>query len=169
MTSSNGNIFRVTGHLCGEFTCPRWIPHTKASGAELWCCFWLVAAATNHIRRDWCGGLQYTLLHSHRLLVVGGSVADNAYWTLLAIVCHHIFIIILDEYRLGLLGIEMYHGFKRRVNPTDTSFAHLKRYAHAWCMGCAWWLQNCLSLKDASGGMAYLTQMSLLKKSKYCI
>ena len=33
--------------------------------------FWLVAAATNHIRRDWCGGLQYTLLHSHRLLVMG--------------------------------------------------------------------------------------------------
>ena len=31
MTSSNGNIFRVTGHLCGEFTGPRWIPRTKAS------------------------------------------------------------------------------------------------------------------------------------------
>ena len=26
MTSSNGNILRVTGHLCGEFTGPRWIP-----------------------------------------------------------------------------------------------------------------------------------------------
>ena len=26
MTSSNGNIFRVTGHLCGECTGPRWIP-----------------------------------------------------------------------------------------------------------------------------------------------
>ena len=26
MTSSNGNIFRVTGHLCGEFTGQRWIP-----------------------------------------------------------------------------------------------------------------------------------------------
>ena len=25
MTSSNGNIFCVTGHLCGEFTGPRWI------------------------------------------------------------------------------------------------------------------------------------------------
>ena len=24
MTSSNGNTFRVTGHLCGEFTGPRW-------------------------------------------------------------------------------------------------------------------------------------------------
>ena len=31
MTSSNGNIFRVNGHLCGEFTGPRWIPRTKAS------------------------------------------------------------------------------------------------------------------------------------------
>ena len=37
MTSSNGNIFCVTGPLCGEFTGPRWIPHTKASDAELWC------------------------------------------------------------------------------------------------------------------------------------
>ena len=29
MTSSNGNIFRVTGHLCGEFTGPRWIPRQR--------------------------------------------------------------------------------------------------------------------------------------------
>ena len=35
MTSSNGSIFRVTGHLCGEFTGHRWIPHTKANDAEL--------------------------------------------------------------------------------------------------------------------------------------
>ena len=27
MTSSNGNIFRVTGHLCKEFTGHRWFPH----------------------------------------------------------------------------------------------------------------------------------------------
>ena len=39
MTSSNGNIFRVTCHLCGEFTGDRWIPCTKASDAELWCFF----------------------------------------------------------------------------------------------------------------------------------
>ena len=42
MTSSNGNIFRVTGHLCGEFTGHRWIPHTKASDAEIWCFLWSV-------------------------------------------------------------------------------------------------------------------------------
>ena len=32
MTSSNGNIFRVTGHLCGEFNCPR-SPHKGHKGA----------------------------------------------------------------------------------------------------------------------------------------
>ena len=37
MTSSNGNIFPVTGPLCVEFTGYRWIPLTKASDAELWC------------------------------------------------------------------------------------------------------------------------------------
>ena len=40
MTSSNGNIFRVTGPLWGEFTCQRWVPHTTASDAELWCFVW---------------------------------------------------------------------------------------------------------------------------------
>ena len=40
MTSSNANIFRVTGHLCGEFTGHRWIPRTKASDTELWCFLW---------------------------------------------------------------------------------------------------------------------------------
>ena len=40
MTSSNGNIFRVTDHLCGEFTGPRWILRTKASDVELWCFLW---------------------------------------------------------------------------------------------------------------------------------
>ena len=40
MTSSNRNIFRVTGHLCGKFTGHWWFLHTKASDAELWCFLW---------------------------------------------------------------------------------------------------------------------------------
>ena len=40
MTSSNGNIFRVTGPLWGESTGHRWIPLTKASDVELWCFLW---------------------------------------------------------------------------------------------------------------------------------
>ena len=39
MTSSNGNIFRVTCLSWRESTGNRWIPLTKASDAELWCLF----------------------------------------------------------------------------------------------------------------------------------
>ena len=40
MTSSNWNIFRVTGHLYGDFLGHRWILRTKASDAELWYLLW---------------------------------------------------------------------------------------------------------------------------------
>ena len=46
MTSSNGDIFRVTGLLWGEFTGPRWIPRAKASDVELWCILWVVPEQT---------------------------------------------------------------------------------------------------------------------------
>ena len=53
MTSSNGNIFRVTGHLCGVLTVHRWIPHTKASDAELWCFFDLLL--NKRVGKQWRG------------------------------------------------------------------------------------------------------------------
>ena len=55
MTSSNGNIFRVTGLLCGEFTGHRWIPPTKASDAELSCFFdlRLDKRLNKQLRRRW--------------------------------------------------------------------------------------------------------------------
>ena len=43
MTSSNENIFRVTGPLCGEFTCANrvhiveYLQHTLLSAHEKWC------------------------------------------------------------------------------------------------------------------------------------
>ena len=40
ITSSNGNILRFIGPLCGEFAGHRWIPRTKACDAELWCFLW---------------------------------------------------------------------------------------------------------------------------------
>ena len=50
MTSSNGNIFRVTG---------RWIPRTKASDAELWffICAWI---------NDWVNNREAGDLRRHR-------------------------------------------------------------------------------------------------------
>ena len=40
MTSSNGNFFRATSHLCRESTGHRWIPRPKASDAGLWNFLW---------------------------------------------------------------------------------------------------------------------------------
>ena len=56
MASSNGNIFRVTGPLCGEFTGYRWLPLTKASDVEL-CCFlrcapWIIVWVNNREAGD---------------------------------------------------------------------------------------------------------------------
>ena len=59
MTSSDGNIFRVTGLLCGEFTGHRWIPHTKASDAELWCFL-----STRQLSKQWRRWWYETLLRS---------------------------------------------------------------------------------------------------------
>ena len=52
MASSNGSIFRFTGLLCGEFTGHRWIPHTKASDAELWCFLWS-APEHQQLSKEW--------------------------------------------------------------------------------------------------------------------
>ena len=62
MTSSNGNIFRVTGDLCGEFTSPRWIPRTKSSDAELWCFLWSASEST--VSKQWWGWWFETLSRS---------------------------------------------------------------------------------------------------------
>ena len=61
MTSSNGNIFRVTGHLCGEFTGPRWFPR-KASDAELWCFLWSACVWIN----DWVNNREAGDLRRYR-------------------------------------------------------------------------------------------------------
>ena len=71
MTSSNGNIFRVTGQLCGEFTGPQWIPHTKASDAELWC---FDLRLNKRLSKQWWGWWFQTLSrplwrHRHALII----------------------------------------------------------------------------------------------------
>ena len=53
MTSSNRIIFRVTGHLCGEFTGSRWIPRTKTSDPELWCFFFYLRLNKLLSKQSW--------------------------------------------------------------------------------------------------------------------
>ena len=59
MTSSNGCIYRVAGPLCGEFSCHRWIPLTKASDAELWCFRW----SCDWVNNQDAGGLRRHRAH----------------------------------------------------------------------------------------------------------
>ena len=60
MTSSSGNIFRVTGPLWGESIRHRWIPLTKASDTELW--FFLSAS-------------EQTIEHALETLVIWDAMA----------------------------------------------------------------------------------------------
>ena len=55
MTSANGNIFRVTGLLCGEFIGHRWLPGTKANDGELWCFLWFAHWINNRDTGDLIG------------------------------------------------------------------------------------------------------------------
>ena len=55
MTSSTGNIFRVTGHLCGEFTGPLWLRHKgQWRGALMFSliCVWINDWVHNHEAAD---------------------------------------------------------------------------------------------------------------------
>ena len=63
MTSSNGNISRVTGPLWGEFTGPWWISLTKASDAELWCLFFICARINHWVKNREAGDLRRHRAH----------------------------------------------------------------------------------------------------------
>ena len=51
MKSSNGNIFRVTGHLCGEFTGLRWRGALILSLICVWINSWVNNSKTGDLRR----------------------------------------------------------------------------------------------------------------------
>ena len=78
MTSSNGNIFRVTGPLYGEFSGHRWIPRTKASDAELWWVFFICAWINS-----WVNNREADDLRRHRAhydVIVMFSVIGKNSW-----------------------------------------------------------------------------------------
>ena len=56
MTSSHGDIFRITGHLCVEFTGHRWIPRHKGQwrGALMFSliCAWINGWVINGVAGD---------------------------------------------------------------------------------------------------------------------
>ena len=91
MTSLNGNIFRVTDHLCGEFTGHRWIPRTKASEAkrvskQSWG-WWFETPARplwHHNNAMTCFYFTVTLTTSHTSIFCMGAVgiSPSVSWTI---------------------------------------------------------------------------------------
>ena len=89
MTSSNGNIFRVTGPLCGEFTGHQWILITNASDAELWCFLWPVPWLNGWVNNREAGDLRRNRAHCDVIVMDYRSACESAvnmgeskkYWT----------------------------------------------------------------------------------------
>ena len=77
MTSSNGNIFRVTGHLCGKFTGHWLIPRTKANDAELWCCFFICAWIYGWVNNHDAGDLSRHRVHYDVTVMQNSSPAQS--------------------------------------------------------------------------------------------
>ena len=63
MTLLNGSIFRSTVPLCGEFTGYRWIPHTKAGEAGLWCFLWSAPWTNGWVNNREAGDLRRHRAH----------------------------------------------------------------------------------------------------------
>ena len=80
MTSSNGIIFRVTGSLCGEFTCHRWIPLTKASDAELWCFLWYAPWINGWVSNREAGDLRHHRAHYDVIVMLNLLTKTSQCW-----------------------------------------------------------------------------------------
>ena len=74
MTSSNGNIFRVTGPLCGESTGHRWIPLTKANDADVFGVFFDLTWTNGWVNNRDAGDLRRNDAH-YDTTVMGSAVS----------------------------------------------------------------------------------------------
>ena len=70
MTSSNGNIFSITGPLCGELTSHWWIPPIKANDAELWCFLWSVPWINSWVNNREAGDLRCCRSHYDVIVMI---------------------------------------------------------------------------------------------------
>ena len=111
MTSSNGNIFCVTGPLCGEFTGHRWFPLIKASEAGLWC-FSLICAWT----KAWVNNREACNLRRHRAHYVVSVMTPTQTWpvALKQFLMH----IIFDGYTLLWKSVPSHHFLNNVANIT---------------------------------------------------
>ena len=86
MTSSNGNIFRVTGSLCWEFTNHRWILRTKESDAELWCFLWSAPWINGWVNtREVCDLRRHRAHHDITVMYLLYWCSKHCYWKFISL------------------------------------------------------------------------------------
>ena len=127
MTSSNGNIFHVTGPLWGEFTGHRWIPLTKASDAELWCFPWSAPEQTVQQTIEMPVNWDTTTLIMKSLLCI--TFSSKFLWSVMTLKAHLLIshsTVIVVSYELyyviipcstKLKGVYWYHLVRLSVRP----------------------------------------------------
>ena len=76
MTSSNGNIFRVTGPLYGDFAGHRWIPRTQRPGTRSFGTFFFLNGWVNNGE---AGDLRRHRSH-YDVTVMDDSCTENVLW-----------------------------------------------------------------------------------------
>ena len=95
MMSSIGNIFRVTGPLCGEFTGHRWIPRTKASDAELGYFLWSAPWINGWVNNCGAGDLRRHHVHYDVIVMIQHGLSDirsgmSNYSHIFHVVCNYL-------------------------------------------------------------------------------
>ena len=97
-------FFRVTGPLNGEFTGHRWIPHTKASDAELWCLLWSAPWINGWINNREAGGLKRHRAH-HDVIVMFLPSSFGSLWLRIAYCDQMTSFVMTDEIPLYLAAL----------------------------------------------------------------
>ena len=142
MTSSNGNIFRVTGPLCGEFTGHRWIPLTKASDVELWCFLWSAPRINGWVNNREAGDLRRHHAHNDVIVMWKGWAKPEKIKKTQTIKRTHVNH--LDLNSRGLLSNRVYLNHCRGINRLNK---HIRAKRGELLMSAlidAWgWMSNC--------------------------
>ena len=125
MTSSNENLFHVTGHLCGESTSHRWIPLTKASDAELWCFVWSAPWINGWVNNREAGDLRRHRAHYDVIVMKGELIVLYSHikisqqyiyviHTILFILKHIIYTSVLKS--IYFFAVDNEHTYKLRLH-----------------------------------------------------
>ena len=156
MTSSNGNIFRVTCPLWGESTGHRWIHPTRASDAELWCILSLIYASTN----GWANNRDPGELRSHGahydITVMLARVFFSEKITALAVKpCTYECLIFIDVSLSSILCLKLYIYKTSSIVFIATIYQHLTLLSTLCMFGkraLCWWsvAQKALTIAQVS-------------------